>query len=228
MSDHPRGDLALYRRLWGQARPYRLHLAGAFALALLGTPLALLTPIPVKIAVDHVVGGAPVPAWLGAVLPAGGGALGVLAADPETGEERFARVKVPEGFDRFVSVGKRLVPLEAVIAHFLPMLFPGMEISERALFRVTRDADFELSDDADDLLEAVDRGIDLFDCVLPTRNARNGQLFTRQGPLNIKNARFAEDDAVAFGSTPAEFAIFIKQEQARWGEVVKKAKLKAD
>ena len=67
--------------------------------------------------------------------------LGVLAADPETGEERFARVKVPEGFDRFVSVGKRLVPLEAVIAHFLPMLFPGMEISERALFRVTRDAD---------------------------------------------------------------------------------------
>jgi tripartite-type tricarboxylate transporter receptor subunit TctC len=40
--------------------------------------------------------------------------------------------------------------------------------------------------------------------------------------------RFAEDDAVAFGSTPAEFATFIKQEQARWGEVVKKAKLKAD
>jgi polyphosphate kinase len=82
--------------------------------------------------------------------------LGVLASDPDTGEERFARVKVPEGFDRFVSVGKKLVPLEAVIAHFLPMLFPGMEIAERALFRVTRDADFELSDDADDLLEAVE------------------------------------------------------------------------
>ena len=82
--------------------------------------------------------------------------LGVLAVDPDTGEERFARVKVPEGFDRFVPVGKRLVPLEAVIAHFLPMLFPGMEIAERALFRVTRDADFELSDDADDLLEAVE------------------------------------------------------------------------
>ena len=46
-----------------------------------------------------------------------------------------------------------------------------------------------------DLLEAVSRGVDLFDCVLPTRNARNGQLFTRTGPLNIKNARFAEDDA---------------------------------
>ena len=45
-----------------------------------------------------------------------------------------------------------------------------------------------------DIVEAVDRGIDLFDCVMPTRNARNGQLFTSQGPLNIKNARFAEDD----------------------------------
>ena len=45
-----------------------------------------------------------------------------------------------------------------------------------------------------DLVESVARGIDLFDCVLPTRNARNGQLFTREGRLNIKNARYAEDD----------------------------------
>ena len=45
----------------------------------------------------------------------------------------------------------------------------------------------------DDLVESVARGIDLFDCVLPTRNARNGQLFTRRGPLNIKNARYAQD-----------------------------------
>jgi queuine tRNA-ribosyltransferase len=48
-----------------------------------------------------------------------------------------------------------------------------------------------------DLVEAVARGIDMFDCVLPTRNARNGQLFTREGTLNIKNAQFAEDDAPA-------------------------------
>ena len=82
--------------------------------------------------------------------------LGVLAVDPESQEERFARVKVPEGLDRFVDAGGRLVPLESVISHFLPSLFPGMEIEERALFRVTRDADFELSDDADDLLEAVE------------------------------------------------------------------------
>jgi queuine tRNA-ribosyltransferase len=45
----------------------------------------------------------------------------------------------------------------------------------------------------DDLVESVARGIDMFDCVLPTRNARNGQLFTRRGPISIKNARYAED-----------------------------------
>ena len=48
-----------------------------------------------------------------------------------------------------------------------------------------------------DLVECVARGIDMFDCVLPTRNARNGQLFTSEGPLNIKNAPFSEDDRPA-------------------------------
>jgi queuine tRNA-ribosyltransferase len=45
-----------------------------------------------------------------------------------------------------------------------------------------------------DLVESVARGIDMFDCVLPTRNARNGQLFTSRGRLNIKNAEFAGDE----------------------------------
>jgi queuine tRNA-ribosyltransferase len=45
-----------------------------------------------------------------------------------------------------------------------------------------------------DLIECVARGIDMFDCVLPTRNARNGQLFTSAGRLNIKNAEYAEDE----------------------------------
>src|SRR5688500_15939075 len=45
-----------------------------------------------------------------------------------------------------------------------------------------------------DLVECVARGIDMFDCVMPTRNARNGQLFTSEGAINIKNAQFAEDD----------------------------------
>jgi queuine tRNA-ribosyltransferase len=46
----------------------------------------------------------------------------------------------------------------------------------------------------EDLVECVARGIDMFDCVMPTRNARNGQLFTSQGRINIRNARYAEDD----------------------------------
>ena len=45
-----------------------------------------------------------------------------------------------------------------------------------------------------DLVEAVARGVDMFDCVLPTRSGRHGQAWTWDGPLNLKNARFAEDD----------------------------------
>lgn len=45
----------------------------------------------------------------------------------------------------------------------------------------------------DDLVGAVERGIDMFDCVLPTRSGRNGQAFTWDGPINIRNAKFAED-----------------------------------
>ena len=84
--------------------------------------------------------------------------LCVLARDPDSGEERFARVKVPEGLPRFLEVGSRgrRLLLEQAIGHFLDWLFPGMDVVERAAFRVTRDADFELSDDADDLLEAVE------------------------------------------------------------------------
>ena len=47
----------------------------------------------------------------------------------------------------------------------------------------------------EDLVECVARGIDMFDCVMPTRNARNGQLFTSRGRLNIRNAQYAEDQA---------------------------------
>ena len=84
--------------------------------------------------------------------------LGVTVRDPDSGEERFARVKVPETLPRFVSIGDRglLIPLEAVISHYLSWVFPGMELTERAAFRVTRDGDTEISDDADDLLEAVE------------------------------------------------------------------------
>ncbi|MGH9845156.1 MAG: tRNA guanosine(34) transglycosylase Tgt [Blastocatellia bacterium] len=46
----------------------------------------------------------------------------------------------------------------------------------------------------EDLVESVARGVDLFDCVMPTRNARNGQVFTSRGKLNIRNARHSQDD----------------------------------
>ena len=55
-----------------------------------------------------------------------------------------------------------------------------------------------------DLVEAVARGVDLFDCVLPTRNARNGQAFTPDGPLNISNARFTRDGTPLDSACPCE------------------------
>jgi queuine tRNA-ribosyltransferase len=55
-----------------------------------------------------------------------------------------------------------------------------------------------------DLVEAVARGVDLFDCVMPTRNARNGQAFTPDGPLNIGNARFTRDGTPLDSACPCE------------------------
>jgi queuine tRNA-ribosyltransferase len=89
------------------------------------------------------------------------------------------------GFDAYaiggLSVGEPVETMYDVVAHTVPGL---PEDRPRYLMGTGM---------PDDLVESVARGIDLFDCVLPTRNARNGQLFTRQGPLNIKNARYAED-----------------------------------
>ena len=86
--------------------------------------------------------------------------LASLVRDPLDGEETFARVKVPtEMLDRFVEVDgapNTFVALEEVIAANLDTLFPGMEIVGHGFFRVTRDADFEISDEADDLLQAVE------------------------------------------------------------------------
>ena len=89
--------------------------------------------------------------------------LAVLVRDPLTDQTVFARVKVPtEILPRFVTLRQPapgtvlLVPLEDVIAHHLDALFPGMEIADYDVFRVTRDADLEVSDDAADLLQAVE------------------------------------------------------------------------
>jgi polyphosphate kinase len=85
--------------------------------------------------------------------------LGVIVRDPVTDVQTFARVKVPkEMLPRFQPVGdgRTFVPLEDLIAAHLDTLFPGMEILDHHVFRVTRDADFTVSDEADDLLQAVE------------------------------------------------------------------------
>jgi len=84
--------------------------------------------------------------------------LAVVVRDHASGEERFARVKVPPLLPRFVAVpnSTRFVPLEQVIAAHLDDLFPGMDVLANHPFRVTRDADFELDDDHEDLLAAME------------------------------------------------------------------------
>ena len=84
--------------------------------------------------------------------------LAVWLRDPVSKSETFARVKVPkEVLPRFVPIGgQTFVPLEDIIARHLEELFPGMEILRHDYFRVTRDGDFTVSDEADDLLRAVE------------------------------------------------------------------------
>jgi polyphosphate kinase len=86
--------------------------------------------------------------------------LAVSLHDPDQGTEVVARVKVPkELLGRFVDIGgtgSTLVPLEDVIAAHLSALFPGMVVKDYSFFRVTRDTDYDVSDEADDVLQAVE------------------------------------------------------------------------
>ncbi|MEB3217353.1 MAG: polyphosphate kinase 1 [Nostocales cyanobacterium 94392] len=97
--------------------------------------------------------------------------LAVIIKNPETEEELFARIKVPKVLPRFLSLPPELrieengkpsiwtgVPIEQAIAHNLDSLFPGMNIQEYYIFRITRDADLALEEDeADDLLIAIEQ-----------------------------------------------------------------------
>src|SRR5258705_7097613 len=89
------------------------------------------------------------------------------------------------GFDGYaiggVSVGEPKEDMVRIVAHTAPRL-PATH--PRYLMGVGT---------PEDIVDAVSHGIDMFDCVLPTRNARNGWLFTRQGDVRIKNARHRED-----------------------------------
>ncbi len=99
--------------------------------------------------------------------------------------EGSARELLAIGFPGYaiggLSVGEPKPARERVLEHLDPIL-PGDR--PRYLMGVGT---------PEDLIDAVARGVDMFDCVLPTRNARNGQLFTRQGRLAIRNARYRDD-----------------------------------
>jgi queuine tRNA-ribosyltransferase len=105
--------------------------------------------------------------------------------DPEL-REQSARGTVEVGFEAYaiggLSVGEPNEVMYDVVSRTIPWLPDDRP-------RYLMGAGTPL-----DLVESVARGVDLFDCVLPTRNARNGQLFTSEGTINIKNARYAEDD----------------------------------
>jgi polyphosphate kinase len=89
--------------------------------------------------------------------------LAVLVREPGSDVDKFARVKVPNNVRRFVVVNQsaevaEFLPLEDLIAAHLAALFPGMEVVEHHLFRVTRNTDFEVDEDRDeDLLQALER-----------------------------------------------------------------------
>jgi queuine tRNA-ribosyltransferase len=99
--------------------------------------------------------------------------------------ERSARGLIDIGFDGYavggLAVGEPQAEREATLDETVPLL---PEASPRYLMGVGR---------PEDLVEAVRRGVDMFDCVMPTRNARNGHFFTRTGTLRIRNAKYARD-----------------------------------
>jgi polyphosphate kinase len=94
--------------------------------------------------------------------------LAIMVRQPEDGTQHFARIKVPDNVDRFVALkGEErddghhdvsFLPMEELIAAFLPVLFPGLDIVEHHAFRITRNADMEVDEDRDeDLLKALER-----------------------------------------------------------------------
>jgi queuine tRNA-ribosyltransferase len=100
--------------------------------------------------------------------------------------EESAKRTVEVGFEAYaiggLSVGEPPAVMYDIVSHTTPFLPADRP---RYLMGVGT---------PEDLVEAVARGVDMFDCVLPTRNARNGQLFTSQGRINIDNAQYAEDE----------------------------------
>jgi queuine tRNA-ribosyltransferase len=101
--------------------------------------------------------------------------------------QRSARELIQIGFDGYAVGGLAVGEPQSAMFETLEATVPSLpEDRPRYLMGVGK---------PDDIVGAVMRGIDMFDCVLPTRSGRNGQAFTREGALNLRNARFAEDSA---------------------------------
>ncbi|MEO0986311.1 MAG: polyphosphate kinase 1 [Cyanobacteria bacterium J06639_14] len=149
--------------------------------------------------------------------------LAAAVRNPETGMQKFTRVKIPNNLPRFIAFPKALkihdgqttvwvgIALEEVIANHLNYLFPGMEVTEHHLFRITRDADFTvLEDESDDLLIAIEeeiskRRLEGFVCRLEVEKSMPGTLrrglmqelqvpdediYELEGVLNLKDLFF--------------------------------------
>jgi len=121
--------------------------------------------------------------------------LAVVLRDPDLGTEALARIKVPkELLGRFLALntngeGVRFVALEDLIAANLGALFPGMDVIDHSFFRVTRDTDYDVSDEADDVLEAVEEEL---------RRRRFGEVVRLEVPANMsQRLRMALVDAMA-------------------------------
>jgi queuine tRNA-ribosyltransferase len=118
--------------------------------------------------------------------PAGHALFGIVqGGDDQNLREQSARALVDIGFPGYalggLAVGETQDVMLKVVAETVPALPPD---KPHYLMGVGTPAD---------LLEAIARGIDMFDCVMPTRNGRHGLAFTRFGPINIKNAHHADD-----------------------------------
>ncbi len=118
--------------------------------------------------------------------PAGRALFGIVQGGDQKGlRVESARALVEIGFDGYAIGGLAVGEPQEVMLAMVDEVVPHLPADRpRYLMGVGT---------PDDLLAAVARGIDMFDCVLPTRNGRHGLAFTRHGPINLKNARHAAD-----------------------------------
>jgi queuine tRNA-ribosyltransferase len=136
-------------------------------------------------------------------VPAGRALFGIVqGGDDPALRAQSARMLTDIGFDGYAVGGLAVGEPQEVMLRIVADVAPALPADRpRYLMGVGT---------PEDLLEAVARGIDMFDCVLPTRNGRHGLAFTRFGPVNLKNARHAEDprpiDAAAACAAARDFS----------------------